>query len=124
MTKLLWIALAGGAGTLSRYGLARVVQNAAGADFPYGTMVVNVLGCLCFGLIWGFFEQRLPLSDELRFIILAGFFGAFTTFSTFIFETSGLIRQAQWFYALFNVAGQTVAGLICVFLGLALARLV
>ncbi|MFW5792100.1 MAG: fluoride efflux transporter CrcB [Desulfohalobiaceae bacterium] len=123
MTNLLWIAMAGAAGTLSRYGLSRAVQNAAGAGFPYGTMVVNIAGCLFFGLVWGFFEQRLPLSDETRFIILTGFLGAFTTFSTFMFETSALIRDSQWLPALLNIAGQTLLGLACVFLGLTLARM-
>ncbi|MFV0420776.1 fluoride efflux transporter CrcB [Oleidesulfovibrio sp.] len=123
MQKLLLIALAGGLGSLSRYTLAGIVQRFCGASFPAGTFVVNVLGCFLFGFVWGFLEDRLSISPTTRVIILTGFMGAFTTFSTFIFESVNLISASQWFYTLLNIAGQIVIGIVLLAAGLALGKL-
>jgi CrcB protein len=120
--KLLLLLLAGGLGSLSRYGLAGLVQRLAGSSFPYGTFVVNALGCLLFGLVWGIFDRSLDLAPGARVIVLTGFMGAFTTFSTFAFESATLVQHGQWLSAAANVLGQNVLGITCVFAGLALAR--
>ncbi len=121
--KLALIAMAGAAGTLARYGLAQAVQRLSGPGFPTGTFAVNILGSLLFGLVWTLFEDRLPMGSEARMVLLTGFMGAFTTFSTFMFETSTLLRHGQWAYALFNVGGQTALGLLALASGMALAKL-
>ena len=123
MQKLLLIGLAGALGALARYSLGGLVQRFTGATFPWGTFVVNIIGAFLFGLIWSLVEQRLVISVETRVIILSGFLGAFTTFSSFMFETSSLIGEAQWGLALLNVGGQIVLGLAAMFLGLAAGRL-
>ncbi|MBZ0302744.1 MAG: CrcB family protein, partial [Anaerolineae bacterium] len=84
---------------------------------------VNVLGSFLFGLIWSLAEGRLAITPQTRTIILTGFMGAFTTFSTFMFETGGLMRDAQWLLAAGNVALQVTLGLICLFIGLAVGQL-
>lgn len=117
------IALAGACGTLCRYLAATWTQRALGDAFPWGTLAVNALGCFLFGLVWMLAEDRLLVSGETRFVILVGFMGAFTTFSTFAFETAQYARDAQWSLALVNLAAQNGLGLICVFLGIALGRL-
>ena len=122
MTKLAWLAGAGALGTLARYGVGGVVQRALGGAFPWGTLVVNALGCLLFGLVWALAEERLVISGETRVILLVGFMGAFTTFSTFAFETSAMLRDAEWSFALANVLSQNVLGIACFFAGLALGR--
>ena len=121
-SKLALIALAGAVGTLCRYGLSSGVQRLAGAGFPWGTWSVNVFGCFLIGLVATITEERVVISSQTRIIILAGFMGAFTTFSTFAFETDVMLRGGQWFAAFGNVAGQTLLGLLCVFLGIALGR--
>lgn len=123
MQKLLLIGLAGALGALARYSLGGLVQRFTGATFPWGTFFVNIIGAFLFGLIWSLVEQRLVISVEARVIILSGFLGAFTTFSSFMFETSSLIGEAQWGLALLNVGGQIVLGLAAMFLGLAAGRL-
>lgn len=121
--KLALLAVAGAIGTLTRFGLARFVQQACGVSFPWGTFVVNALGCLLFGIVWMLAEERAMIGEETRFVVLTGFMGAFTTFSTFAFETSELLRDSQWVHAAGNVLGQNVIGIACVFLGFSIGRL-
>ena len=85
-------------------------------------MAVNALGCFLFGLVWTLAEDRLLISGRARFLILTGFMGAFTTFSTFAFETSQLLDDSEWGLALANLLGQIVICLTCVFLGLMAGR--
>ena len=120
--KLLCIAGAGALGTLSRYGLAGFVQRIAGAGFPWGTVTVNVVGCFLFGLVWTLGGERMIISAEARTIILTGFMGAFTTFSTFISETGQLATGAQWWVAFGNITLQVSVGLALFFIGAAVAR--
>lgn len=122
--RLLWIALAGAVGTLSRYALSGLVQRVCGEKFPWGTLVVNGLGCFLFGLVWALAEERMVISGQTRFIVLTGFMGAFTTFSTFAFETGAFLRDSEWLLAATNLVGQNVLGLIGVFLGFAASRLI
>ncbi len=123
MTKLMWLFAAGGLGALARYALGGFVQRWSGSELPFGTIVVNLVGCLLFGFVWTLADERLLISGETRFIILTGFMGAFTTFSTFAFETSGLLRDAEWWSAAGNVLGHNVLGVAGVILGMALGKL-
>jgi CrcB protein len=122
--RLFLIALAGAVGTLARYGLAGAVQRAFGGHLPWGTLTVNVLGCFLFGLVWTLAEERLVIDGETSVIVLGGFMGAFTTFSTFIFETGGFLRGSEWALATGNVVLQMIVGIGSLFLGVFAARLV
>jgi len=122
LQKILLLALAGGLGTLSRYGLAGLVQRWTGGAFPWGTLAVNLMGCFAFGVLWSLMEMRHSITGEVRAIILVGFMGAFTTFSTFIFESGALLQAAEWWKALGNLAVQNGAGLVCLFAGLTIGR--
>lgn len=124
LQKLLLIALAGGLGTLARYGLSGAVHHFVEKDFPWGTIAVNLLGCFIFGAIFSSLEGRWATSSETRTIILLGFMGAFTTFSTFMFETGAFLQDSQWIAALANVAIQNIGGLIAMLLGLAVGDLI
>jgi len=124
LEKLIWLGLAGGVGALSRYGLSGLVQRLAGGSFPAGTFVVNMAGCLLFGLVWGLMEDRAGIGPQARVAVLTGYMGAFTTFSTYAFESAALLRGGQWAYALANIGGQNLLGLALLFAGLALAKLI
>lgn len=125
ITKILFLATAGALGTIARYGLSGVVQNNfGGGGFPLGTLVVNAIGCFAFGLIWTLAEERLVISGELRTIVLIGFMGAFTTMSTFAFESAELMRDSEWALALINVTAQNTASITAVFCGLWVGRLI
>jgi CrcB protein len=122
--EILLLGVAGALGALSRYGLSGIVQFLTGERFAWGTLVVNALGCFLFGFIWMLAaEERTLVSGQTRFIVLTGFMGAFTTFSTFAFETSRYLNDSQWALAAANLLGQNGLGLVCVFLGMAAGRL-
>jgi len=120
--KVIWIAVAGAIGAVARFGLSGLVHRIYAGEFPLGTLIVNILGCFLFGLFWSWAEERLSVSGEMRLIVLVGFMGAFTTFSSFAFETGKLIQDAQWNYAIANLAIQNLAGLACLLGGFNLGR--
>jgi len=122
--KLIYLALAGAAGTLVRYWLSGIVQRNITTEFPFGTAVVNLLGCLVFGILWAFLENRLSVSGQVRIILFVGFFGAFTTFSALMFETAQLMEDSQWLWASGNIILQNILGLGCIIIGLAIGRLI
>lgn len=123
LEKLGLIALAGAIGTLARYWMSGLVYDLLGRDFPWGTAAVNILGCFLFGLVWELGEGRMLIRAETRAMILTGFMGAFTTFSTFIFESGGFLEDGRWLPALANVTFQTVVGFVALFAGLAIGRM-
>jgi CrcB protein len=123
-TRLLLLAVAGAAGALCRYGLAGLVQSGLGARFPWGTLAVNLTGCLVAGLLFGLFESRWGLSGEARLVVFVGFFGAFTTFSGFMLETAELARDAQWLAAAGNLILQNGLGAVALYAGLVVSRLI
>lgn len=121
--QLLWIAAFGALGTVARFGLASLIQAWAGkGGFAWGTFAVNAIGCLLYGVVWQLCEERLWVSESMRTTALAGFMGAFTTFSTFAFESTQHMRQSEWALALGNIAAQNVAGIALVVLGMSLVR--
>ena len=121
--KLAWLALAGALGTLARFATASTVQKWSGASFPWGTFLVNASGCLLFGFVWQLAEGRRIISPDARLIALTGFLGAFTTFSTFAFESTQMIREGYWLALAGNLIGQNALGIACVVLGMALGRM-
>ncbi len=125
--KILLIAIAGAIGTLARYFLSGFVQGAVfgahKADFPWGTYAVNMAGCFLFGLVWPLAEERLFISPLTRTVLLVGFMGAFTTFSSYIFDTMDLIRGSHLILAFGNIALQNITGLAFLMLGVYVARL-
>ncbi|PIE61180.1 MAG: fluoride efflux transporter CrcB [Desulfobacterales bacterium] len=122
--KLFWIACAGALGSISRYLLTIGVQRVAGPGFPWGTTTVNIMGCFLFGLVSVIAVSRWEIGPDIKLIILAGFMGAFTTFSTFVAETGLLIENAAIFRAMGNLSVQVVGGMVAFFVGQMLGRLI
>ena len=124
LQKFVYLGLAGAAGTIARYCLSGIVQRNVATTFPLGTAAINIIGCLFFGLFWAFVENRLSITGQMRTIIFVGFFGAFTTFSSFVFETGQLLDESQWLWAAGNVLFQNVIGIVCILTGLAIGKLI
>ncbi|MSQ13924.1 MAG: fluoride efflux transporter CrcB [Dehalococcoidia bacterium] len=123
MLPVLLVALGGATGAVARYLTVRVVQSTLQASFPYGTLAVNVSGCLLIGLLFGLAEGRNWLTPNFRAFLSVGFLGGFTTFSAFGYETIALVRDGLVAQAALNVVLQLVVGLAAVALGLALSHL-
>lgn len=116
-----YVAVGGAAGAVARYGLGGWIQDRAGFGFPWGTLVVNVLGCLLIGFAIRYLEAtRLPA--ELRALVGVGFLGAFTTFSTFSYETVGLLEEGAWGRAAAYSLGSLLLGIVAVYLGVSISR--
>lgn len=111
------IAIGGALGSVGRYLVSALVLRWTTPHFPYGTVVVNILGCVAFGVLAGLAQQRLALSTDARAFLLVGVLGGFTTFSTFAFDSVSLMRDGQWTLALANMLGQVVIGVVALWAG-------
>ena len=122
LVRLTALALAGALGTLSRYALTHFAQP-SGVRFPVGTFTVNIVGCLLFGIVWSLADTRELIGPEVRMIVLVGFMGAFTTFSTLIFDTQQLASASEWLMMAMNAGGQLALGLAMFGLGTWIGRI-
>jgi CrcB protein len=116
---VVWVALTGAGGAIARYLLDRVVQRDRDGQWPWGTLAVNVTGCLLLGLIWGWVDHH-PDDVLFRTIAGTGFCGAFTTFSTFSVETVRLLEQSRYAAAVRYLAISLLLGGVAAAVGLAL----
>lgn len=123
MYKLLFIALGGAIGTLSRYFVSGFASRLMEGIFPTGTLTVNLVGSFAMGFLWGLFE-RSTLSPVVRTSLFIGFLGGFTTFSSFTLESFNLLRDGELTSALAYILVSDIAGIILVFAGYFLARLI
>jgi len=120
--EILYIAVAGGLGALGRYSISGLAQRIFGDAFPYGTLVVNILGSFLLGFVMQASMNTDLFPRNLRLAVTIGFLGAFTTFSTFSYETLGYIEDGAWLTAGLNILTNVVPGIIAVFLGILLGR--
>lgn len=121
MKGVLWIGLGGFVGAIARYLLATWIAGRAGATFPLGTLVINLSGSFILGLLLGVLENHAT-PPALRMALATGFVGAYTTFSTFTYETIRLVEDGSLLLAALNVGGSLALGLGAVFAGLGLGR--
>ena len=118
---LLLLIVFGSIGTLARYGLQGVVQYRSGSMFPVGTLMVNLLGCFLMGGIGQYSLMHISVPADWRIGLTVGFFGAFTTFSTFSWETVHLLDDGDWIRALLYAGLSFLGGLFLLKLGMRLA---
>ena len=122
MNHTLAIATGGAVGALMRYWFANGVYGLLGRGFPWGTLAVNVLGSLLMGLLFVWLTERSSLGPEWRALLLVGFLGAFTTFSTFSLETVHLLTEAAYIKAGINMLVSVLACVLATGTGIVLAR--
>ncbi len=118
MQTLLIIAGGGALGSLSRYWMTQLVQNWLGQDFPYGTLAVNVLGCLLAGVVYGALDRGSVVGQAWHALLIVGFMGAFTTFSAFSLATLELMERGALIAATANILLSVLLSLAACGLGL------
>ncbi len=120
--KILLVGLAGGGGALGRWGASVLIGSVIPPGFPWATLLVNLAGCLFFGLVYGAMETHEAMPEAVRLYVLIGFLGAFTTFSTFAFDAARLVELRHFTALAGTMLAHTVGGLTLMFAGLWLGR--
>jgi CrcB protein len=120
---VLLVGLGGAIGSVLRYLVSLVAAHWLGAEFPYGTMIVNLSGAFVIGLVQEIGSDALLLPDNVRLFLTTGMMGGLTTYSTFSYETVQLMEANAWQQAWLNVLVTTAAALVLCFLGIAVGRL-
>jgi len=123
LLKYVMVGMGGFVGAITRFWVGVYIANRMGTRFPYGTFVINISGSFIIGLVITVLAERSSLSPNWRYLIPIGFVGAYTTFSTFEFETLRAIQDGQIAIGMLNVFGSVIAGFIAVWLGVITAKL-
>jgi CrcB protein len=122
LQKYLLIAVGGALGTIARYWVGSTIGSRMGIRFPYGTLVVNITACLVLGFTLTYMGKRADLNPAWRFLLPVGFIGAYSTFSTYEWETLSTIRSGAFALAALYAVGSLMVGLAAVWCGAALAE--
>ena len=124
MLGVFFVAIGGAIGSVTRYLASNWMAERFGADFPLGTLLVNVIGCFIIGLFMAMATERLSISPYWRLLIAVGFLGGLTTFSSFSYETLRLLQDADILRAFYNVGLNLVCGFLATWVGIILSRLI
>lgn len=124
MLQVIAIACGGAFGALSRYFIIGIVTDWLGKDFPFGTLFVNVLGSFLIGILYVVVVLKMHVSPELKSILVVGFLGAFTTFSTFSLEAFNFINQGLLLSAVTYILSSVILCILAVWAGVSLAKLI
>ena len=118
----LWVALGGALGAPMRFYLTQLSVSLFGKQFPFGTLMVNVIGSFCIAVVYGLIERGVIADSPYRFLLGVGLLGALTTFSTFSFETLTLINNGLWMKAVANVLLNVLVCLLATFVGVQIIK--
>ena len=124
MLKILAVAVGGSIGSVGRYLVSTWAAERFGAGFPYGTLIVNVVGCFIIGIFMTMTTERFIINPYWRLLITVGFVGGLTTFSSFSYETFRLLEDADMMMAFYNIALNLALGFFATWLGIGAARLI
>jgi len=120
--KYLLVLAGGAAGSLARYAAGTAIMTRMGSRFPFGTLFVNITGSFLIGLLMTLLTERVHPHPNLRLLLVVGFLGGYTTFSSFEWESYAAIRESGFWLGLVNLAGSVVVGYAAVWLGALLGR--
>jgi len=118
----LLVGMGGFIGSISRYYSQQIISKSFPSALPYGTLIVNIVGCFLIGIIYALSEKGNILTPEWRIFLATGFCGGFTTFSTFSYESINLINDGEWFNVSLYVAVSVIIGFLSTYLGISLIK--
>ena len=118
------VAVGGGIGATTRYLVSTWAAEKFGTDFPYGTLIVNVVGCFIIGAFMTLVTEKLIVSPYWRLLVTVGFVGGLTTFSSYSYETIKLLQDASMMMAMYNLLSNVMIGFFATWLGISIARLI
>jgi CrcB protein len=122
MMNVLVIGIGGFVGAVARYGIAVWIGQRWGRSFPLGTFVINVSGSFLIGLLMTLMAERFTENPQWRLLLVVGFLGAYTTFSTFEYETGALLKDGEWLFSGLNVVLSVIVGFAALKLGEVMAK--
>jgi CrcB protein len=122
MMNILFIGIGGFLGAISRYGVALWIGQRWGRSFPLGTFMINISGSFLIGLLMSLFTERFMVNPQWRLLFVVGFLGAYTTFSTFEYETGTLLKDGEWMIAMLNVLLSVIVGFVALKVGEMIAK--
>jgi len=117
LNSYIMVMVGGATGSLARYVIGTAIMTRLGVRFPVGTMFINVSGSFLIGVLMSLLTERLAPHPNWRLLLVVGFLGGYTTFSTFAWETLALVKEGGRWLGLLNVAGSVVLGYVAVWLG-------
>jgi len=117
MNKYWMVALGGLLGSVSRFWLGGIISEKMGAKFPYGTFVINCSGCFLIGLVMTVLAEKGYANSMWRYLVVIGFLGGYTTFSSFEYETFHAVQESEFLIGLLNAVASVVVGFLSVWLG-------
>ena len=120
MDRYLMVMLGGAVGSLARYVVGLAIMNRMGGRFPWGTAFINITGSFLIGFLMALLTERARPHPNWRLVLVVGFLGGYTTFSSFEWETLGLVRDGSHLLALLYVGGSVLLGYLAVWLGTAI----
>jgi len=123
LINILLVGLGGASGSIGRYLCQKWVNESYDHSFPLATFLINITGCLLIGVLYALGEKGNILSQQTRLLLITGFCGGFTTFSTFAFENVSLLRTGDQFYFFLYSIGSVIVGIIAVYLGSLLIKM-
>ena len=121
---ILFVGIGSSLGGIVRYLISRYLMNMTGSSFPIGTLIVNLLGCLIIGLLYGLFDRGNLMNTNLRLFLTVGFCGGFTTFSTFMGDNFQLVKEGNFLLGSIYLSASIILGYLFLYLGYSLIKMI
>lgn len=119
---ILLVGAGGAVGSVARFLSQQMIARYYPSSFPWGTLIVNIVGCFIIGIVYAFGEKGNLLSPEMRLLLATGFCGGFTTFSTFAYENISLMREGELLYTFLYIAASIIVGFLAAYIGVLIVK--
>lgn len=119
---ILLVGAGGAIGSIARFLSQQMIARYYPSSFPWGTLIVNIVGCFIIGIVYAFGEKGNLLSPDMRLLLATGFCGGFTTFSTFAYENISMMREGELLYTFMYIAASIIVGFLAAYIGVLIVK--